>query len=253
MATTKLGLILPAHGPAPGGLISVDDLADNFQKIDDFFGVVICTSGTRPSSPYAAQQIYETDTRMTYVRNAANTTWIMLDRVPSVAATGDIAAPYTGQLIWVTAVNLLYRYTGSAWSVISIFTHSSTQTVATAETTTSTSYTDLATVGPNVTLTSVGIQAMVIYRATTFAGSGTDDFDRYSAFSFEVSGATATAASDGNMVSTMIANNSGFGTSLTGVQIVTITPGTNTYRMKYKMTGTSTAVYSNRRIMVIAP
>lgn len=253
MATTKLGLILPAHGPAPGGLISVDDLADNLQKIDDFFGIVICTSGTRPSSPYAGQQIYETDTRMTYLRNAANTVWVMTDRVPSVAASGDIAVPYTGQLIWNTTTNLLYRYTGSAWSVISIFNNTSTQTVSTSETTTSTSYADLATVGPNVTLTSVGIQALVIFRATFYADTATVDENRQGAFSFEVSGATTTAASDGNGVSARSRNNLGFGNWLTGVQIVTITPGSNTYRMKYKMYGGNGMVFQNRRIMVIAP
>lgn len=253
MATAKLGLILPAAGPAPGGLISRADLANNFQKIDDFFGTVICTSVTRPSSPYAGQEIYETDTRMRYIRNAANSAWVMTDRVPSVAATGDIAVPYTGQLIWVTAVNLLYRYTGSAWSAVTIFNNASTQTVNTAENTSSGSYVDLTTVGPNVTLTSVGIQAMVIFRAATFASVGTVDATRYSAFSFEVSGATTTAAADGNAVMTPIVSNVGYGYAYTGVQIVTITPGTNTYRMKYKMTGGNAAVFQNRRIMVIAP
>lgn len=35
--------------------------------------------------------------------------------IPVVAATTDVAVPFTGQIIFCTADNLLYRYNGSAW------------------------------------------------------------------------------------------------------------------------------------------
>lgn len=40
----------------------------NYNLINDMLGVVICTSGTRPSAPWNGMRIYETDTRLAYVR-----------------------------------------------------------------------------------------------------------------------------------------------------------------------------------------
>lgn len=38
-------------------------LGNNFQKLDDNVGALVCTSTTRPSSPYVPQKIFETDTK----------------------------------------------------------------------------------------------------------------------------------------------------------------------------------------------
>lgn len=37
--------------------------------------------------------------------------------IPVVSSTSDISAPYTGQLVFSTADNRIWRYTGSAWAV----------------------------------------------------------------------------------------------------------------------------------------
>ncbi len=61
-STTNMGLIKPASNE----LYDLTVTNGNADKIDAFFGVTICTSGTRPSSPAVKQQIFETDTQKGY-------------------------------------------------------------------------------------------------------------------------------------------------------------------------------------------
>lgn len=60
--TSKLGLFKPDPDPVTGDDVDVDDINDNSDKIDAAAGLTICTSSTRPSSPWDGQPIYETDT-----------------------------------------------------------------------------------------------------------------------------------------------------------------------------------------------
>ncbi|MFT2016286.1 hypothetical protein ACMA1D_10650 [Streptomyces sp. 796.1] len=119
-------------------------------------------------------------------------------------------------------------------------------TVNTSQTTTSLAYTDLATVGPSVTLTT-GTRALV------FLNSGTSNTSAnvQNSFSYAVSGATTIAASDTwrGLVDGVAAGAAPkFGT----VHFVTnLTPGANTFTMKYK-TGFGTATFYGRNIIVMA-
>lgn len=89
---------------------------DAWNRIDDQIGVVICTSGTRPSAPYGGQPIYETDTRLMYVRNAANTAWTLVNTgIPVVLNGAAIASPYTNMIIYATEDGGLRRWSGAAW------------------------------------------------------------------------------------------------------------------------------------------
>jgi hypothetical protein len=58
-STTRLGLTKPAGSD----VVDVAVLNANSDKIDAAVGIVVCTSTTRPLSPYEGQQIYETDTK----------------------------------------------------------------------------------------------------------------------------------------------------------------------------------------------
>lgn len=59
-STAKLQL----HKPDPTEKVNVDqDLNANWDKLDNDTGFFVCTSATRPASPYQGQQIYETDTK----------------------------------------------------------------------------------------------------------------------------------------------------------------------------------------------
>ena len=86
MATTtsRLGLTKPAANDP----VSIDQLNANFDKLDAAIGDAICTSTTRPSSPFTGQKIYETDTGLEYVYSGS---WILVSSMP----TGFIA-PYAG-------------------------------------------------------------------------------------------------------------------------------------------------------------
>jgi len=83
--TSKLGLYLPGGGST--GLITpdepadIDKINDNMVKIDADAGAFVCTSSTRPSSPYNGKIIYETDTNNTRVWRSATSTWDLVNRV----------------------------------------------------------------------------------------------------------------------------------------------------------------------------
>lgn len=251
--TPNFGLTQWIGGPpGVGDPISRAELNANFLAIDTLAHAVVCTSATRPGSPYAGQVIYETDTRLAYIRNTANTAWLLIGGIPSVSSTATVLSPYTGQVVFVTTGNTFMRYTGSAWTTQSMFTHSGTATVSTQESTTSTSYVDLATSGPSVTLTSVGTTALVMFGCMNF-GSTTAILSR--AMSVSVSGATTVAASNAFAQIDTDANGNGqLGTRGNGWVQLTITPGTNTFKAQYRVgpAGTS-CTFGDRRIWVYAP
>jgi hypothetical protein len=119
---------------------------------------------------------------------------------------------------------------------------SASDIVTTSQDTTSTSYTDLSTVGPSVTATT-GPRALVIVRGA-ISNSGTGS----SRMSYEVSGASSVAAADAQCVGV-------FGTAGTGVlggdiSLVTgLTAGSNTFTAKYRVSS-GTGTFSTRRIVV---
>lgn len=119
--------------------------------------------------------------------------------------------------------------------------------IATSQTTTSTSYTNLATVGPRVTITSRGTRALCLFSAAMFNSSSVNG----SAMAIDVSGATTIAAADAQNIR-VTAGNSGYAFKAAGFALLTITPGSNTYTAKYKASaGTSTFV--DRHLYVFAP
>ena len=179
--------------------------------IDNAYGIGslrpgVCTSSTRPASPFDGQVVYETDT------------------------------------------NLVQAYNGSAWETVNPISAVASAQVLTGQTTTSTSYTDLATAGPAVTLTT-GTTALVLvmagYASVNTTGPG-------SVISFAVSGATTIAASD-DYRGTLGAD-SGYNTSsiVMLTKLTTLTAGSNTFTAKYRQTAASTGEYSHRSITVWA-
>lgn len=115
--------------------------------------------------------------------------------------------------------------------------------VATSQTTASTTYADLATVGPQVALTSVGTRALVFWMLTQLATVGT------AASCPVVSGATTIAGAD----SFGVVGSDG-GSNKMGFAFLTINPGLNTYTLKYRVTGGgATGTFLDRRMLVLAP
>ncbi|MDX3311597.1 hypothetical protein P1S61_21535 [Streptomyces sp. ME08-AFT2] len=113
--------------------------------------------------------------------------------------------------------------------------------VATSQTTTSTSYTDLATVGPAVTVTTGPLAWVHLYNSNVNTTSVS------SLMSFEVSGASSIPAADNQSIG--IAGTAG---SREGAAflLTTLTPGSNTFTCKYRV-GSGTGTYADRRIAVL--
>jgi hypothetical protein len=121
---------------------------------------------------------------------------------------------------------------------------SDSATVTTEQTTTSTSYTDLATSGPAVTLTT-GTKALVIVSCS----SKTSEAGYIVRASYAVSGATTIAANDDVAIWNQFNDNIRYSAVS---RLSTLTAGSNTFTMKYRINNaTRTATFGYREICVI--
>ena len=138
--------------------------------------------------------------------------------------------------------------TGVKWAApTSSSANSDSAEVTTSQTTTSTSYTDLSTAGPAVTVTT-GTKALVIITSRIQP----DTIDNTNFVSYAVSGATTISADDkfaivfrasGSNAQNILRASSAF-------MVENLTAGSNTFTMKYKVAG-ATGYFENRQITVI--
>ena len=124
-----------------------------------------------------------------------------------------------------------------------------TATVATNQNTNSTTYTDLATAGPAVTVTT-GTKALVIVTSQINASNASIAY-----MSYAVSGATTIAANDAVALWKENDNGSAVNESIRAscVSQVTLTAGSNTFTAKYRHSagGGGLAVFRERDILVM--
>lgn len=162
----------------------------------------------------------------------------------SGAITGMDSANSTdlGSVLSAKAPTASPTFTGNVvWSGATL--RASTAEVLTGQTTTSTTYTDLATAGPAVTVTT-GTKALVILSAELYNNTASS----YTMMSFAVSGASTVAASDNNRI---LLNASNQYVDCSFAMVVTgLTAGSNTFTAKYKVT-TGTGTFSARKIIVV--
>lgn len=131
------------------------------------------------------------------------------------------------------------------WAAVNANPTTATATVATGQTTTSTSFTDLATSGPSVTMTT-GTKALVfiVSNIDNQAGNG------QGYVGFAVSGASSISASDTTALhyysGGVIALQYGATYLVSG-----LTAGSNTFTLKYKSGNGSTQYFANRQITVM--
>lgn len=118
------------------------------------------------------------------------------------------------------------------------------QVINTEESTTSTSFTDLATPGPSVSVTT-GVKAIVIVSANIRNSSANGN----SVMDFEVSGATSRSASDLTSLNTQYATG-GDRVACSIANLVALTPGSNTFTARYRV-ASGTGTYLRRRIIVL--
>jgi hypothetical protein len=133
--------------------------------------------------------------------------------------------------------------TAPEWGSVSASPTSASATVASYQSTTSTSYTDLATSGPAVTLTT-GTKALVIVTARV-----ANDANVKSYASYAVSGSSTIAASDAVAMIWQVVGGR-YNRWSSASRLSTLTAGSNTFTMKYKVES-DTAYWENREIIVI--
>lgn len=115
--------------------------------------------------------------------------------------------------------------------------------VLTSETTTSTTYDDLATEGPAVSVETGAFAVVIVHgsMANTTTGSAR--------MSYEISGATSDAPADNRGVG--VFGSANVNITASGVALHTnLTPGTNTFTAKYRVS-TGTGTFQSRRILVM--
>jgi hypothetical protein len=120
--------------------------------------------------------------------------------------------------------------------------------VDTEQLTPSDTYTDLTTVGPSITATTgTAVMILMSAQAVNDGGSG-----RQSSITLAVSGATTITASDIYAMVTSSASGALFQTTTRAWYIDTLTPGSNTFTLKYKTQGSPNTSYFKFRSLVIA-
>jgi hypothetical protein len=151
-----------------------------------------------------------------------------------------------GQLCYLESTDVVQYYDGSAWRTVGPFVDSAE--VATLQTTTSTTFVDLATVGPAVTMTT-GTKVLVFVTCGTISPGGTSGIG---SMGVTVSGASTISANDNNCM-ILFSDNNLRTWALSYVYPLTVTAGSNTFTAKYRTrAGGSTSGFENRRLMVVA-
>lgn len=117
MATTTTKLALTK--PDGSDLVDIAVLNANADKIDAAAGATICTSTTRPASPWSGMVIYETDTNAGYVYRSSTTSWLPIASGATICTSSTRpSAPYAGQVIFETNTLKTLVYASSAWQEV---------------------------------------------------------------------------------------------------------------------------------------
>lgn len=141
----------------------------------------------------------------------------------------------TGQLVTTTWLNEVERRKPTYAEVLA------------SQTTASDTYVDLATVGPSVTVVT-GASALVIIGA--YIDNNTDQMG--GVMGYAISGATTRAAADGPTNFSVTASGASKGGDGCREHLATgLTPGSNTFTIKYRRAFGGTARFSNRSITII--
>ena len=171
-------------------------------------------------------------------KNAATTITAGAGVTINSASGLELAQYQSGTLVALSASSFLF-FESDGGSITT-----ATATVATSQSTSSATYTDLATAGPAVTLTT-GTKVLVFTNTEVSTAAG-----RYVFADFAISGATTRAASDDTCIK--MGTDADSMQSRNGVaNLMTVTAGSNTFTMKYRVNA-GTNSFINRTIVVVA-
>lgn len=172
------------------------------------------------------------------VLTAANVNNYLMKQTTIVCTSGTRpGSPVQGMVIFETDTGLVSIYNGTVWVNVT----PKSASVATQEATSSTSYVDLTTPGPAVTVLT-GTSALITIATSAFLTSATVPAH----MSVAVSGATSLAAADAQSAEQSSQN--GFSVSRTYL-LTGLTAGSNTFTAKYRV-GSNTGNWYKRGLTV---
>jgi hypothetical protein len=146
-----------------------------------------------------------------------------------------------GNMYFAGDTLLLYISDGTAWVCVT----PQSASVATSQTTTSTSYTDLATSGPAVT---VKTDSKALVTLTCLVSNNGTNNNSY--MGFAVSGATTVAAADTAALRVQASSNIPSLQLSVTIPVTGLTAGSNTFTAKYRVDG-GTGTWQSRSISVV--
>jgi len=215
-------------------------------------GAVTITAGTATVNTAGSLIVPQYDGGVLYFTSASAAIyfdWVQAGATSPLTTKGDIWGYSTSDArIPVGANNTVLtadstQSLGLKWATPSATPTSASAVITTAQSISSSTYGDLATAGPSVTLTT-GTKALVIIGAFCQAASGW-----WADMSYAVSGATTIAANTQWKV--RVFDSSGDQQSFASTQ-VSLTAGSNTFTAKYSDSSNGNgATFSNRYIIVI--
>lgn len=220
-------------------------------------GVLYAPDGSRVSVNSVSSRGY-TASKDTYV-DVSPAGSISYTEVANGAASPALTANYTRiakvvtdgtEITSVTTTgkdslgNLIYP---TRWQGEGVTSGSDGAVVATSQTTTSTSYTDLATAGPSVTVVVPPSGRILVIVGCSASNSVVNDA---SVMSFELSGANTLAGSDSRAVTHRAYDNGESDAKSRAVIVEGLTPGSTTVKAVYRSSG-GTATFSSRDIAAI--
>lgn len=116
-STPKLGIIKAD----PTDTVDYEaHIGDGFDRVDEDLPNRVCTSGTRPSTPYNGMMIYETDTRNLMMYDTAAGEWQFPTASFANAAARDTAVPSPdpmreGMISYLKDVDTYQTFDGTNW------------------------------------------------------------------------------------------------------------------------------------------
>jgi len=91
--------VKPDPDPGTGDFVDVSVINANMAKVDDAVGAFVCTSVTRPSSPWDGQIIREADTTRLAVWSSGLSAWQTINAPDTATSSARPGAPYINSLV----------------------------------------------------------------------------------------------------------------------------------------------------------
>jgi hypothetical protein len=203
-------------------------------------GTVLASNGTTAAWGAALLSLTAADATIT-IGGTASAPTVKANGFDGVVVTGT---PTTGQIPTATGASTATWQSPGAAAV-----NEADGAVATSQSTSSTTYTDLGTVGPAATVTT-GVSGKALVLLTAEIGSGGNGI--YSYMGVAVSGASTIAAADTAALYRLNGTVAVSQLVTAAVVITGLTAGSNTFTAKYRTSGGAASTFLNRSIVVIA-